>query len=890
MLLLDSPDAVAAYGVLNKLEGLEFGSFVQDAVWQNRVRYAVSRGAVDVVVDLAHLGATDVPAAQVSALEKAWRQGVADFTASDLHRGIRLQVAPVDAGTDYHLALQLRKAQGVDSIVFVDKGLAGPDRWGWPLTVRSVGGEIEAAINGYFHQPLLRYSPAIDQGEACDLLIVESLAALTSLAGRGISAGFLLALTDSSSDIRLDTVRLLNEVVGFRAAAIVAPTGGVQTLVHLFIDELSHNNPPDIAISHAVELGTPHVIVGDPAFLNLARVSVASANLIDHIEREFSAGAIDVTQFTGMTEYLQSLPPANATQYWTSEGGASTESAERAAPVLADLDVQDGPAEMAIKPTERFLQAQVFAKIGDVVTQRTQSFEAGATHQIKVRIGPSSLNWILAPIAFPDSELPANETRLTVTLLAPALAETSLSQEILIGSTGTSTVATFDVLVPQALEHIDATIVVYCGGKHLQSGVLSGPVTHGEDQAGATGIDFVRGVPSSAELDDQKGFDLVVWKNGAELELTLFDPAAPPGAPSNRSLHPHLGGVSQVVDSLREALFDAAGRIQQLGSTLEAAGLKTLLALAEQGEFLRGKLLDPHTLSRIRRVQVVSPDSSDFFPVEFLYDHVLPDPDALLCPEFKTADSWQCSAQCPAAKGDSHYVCPSGFWSLNRIIERQVRPLDRADSRQPASSGRAANLHFPKAVIFAASQIVNEENADETARTVEDMATMLPVYHAHTWQEWIDLVRSHYPALLIALPHNVESRPFNKLQIEAAEDLALNRIRSDYIVPATVDVGPLMLLLGCNTANSAVGYQDFVNEMRCGGAAVVVATLTYALGPQAAPLAREFVRQIVSSGAQLPIGEIMRRVRARMLARDSIMALAITAFGDADWRFGEEGS
>jgi hypothetical protein len=99
-----------------------------------------------------------------------------------------------------------------------------------------------------------------------------------------------------------------------------------------------------------------------------------------------------------------------------------------------------------------------------------------------------------------------------------------------------------------------------------------------------------------------------------------------------------------------------------------------------------------------------------------------------------------------------------------------------------------------------------------------------------------------------------------------------------------------MLLLGCNTANSEVGYQDFVYEMRSSGAAIAVATLTYVLGFQAARLPREFVRQIGSAGGQLTIGTIMRLVRARMLAEDNIMALAITAFGDADWRFGEEKS
>jgi hypothetical protein len=66
-------------------------------------------------------------------------------------------------------------------------------------------------------------------------------------------------------------------------------------------------------------------------------------------------------------------------------------------------------------------------------------------------------------------------------------------------------------------------------------------------------------------------------------------------------------------------------------------------------------------LLRILRVQIVSPESSDFFPVEFLYDYVLPDEDAQLCPEFKKSKSPHCSASCYAAEGNAKFVCLSGF-------------------------------------------------------------------------------------------------------------------------------------------------------------------------------------------------------------------------------------
>ena len=55
---------------------------------------------------------------------------------------------------------------------------------------------------------------------------------------------------------------------------------------------------------------------------------------------------------------------------------------------------------------------------------------------------------------------------------------------------------------------------------------------------------------------------------------------------------------------------------------------------------------------------------------------------------------------------------------------------------------------------------------------------------------------------------------------------------------------------------------------------------------QAAPLATEFVRQFWSHSAtqSLPMGELVRAVRTRMVRRGNPLALAITAYGGADWR------
>lgn len=891
MSILDDPDAVAALGAWRALEDTPDADLSAAPNWAQGIGFAVARGSVGLSVDLVALRGTDLHAQEIADLRQVWQSAVADFELGQPnHRyRLRLQVVPGDSTQAPAIANLLAKADGVDSVTIVDRTLAGPARWDQPLNIGAVGAEVRAAVEAYTHPQLIELDFADVERREFDLLILESLDEVAAIRDQHLAAGFLLVLTDAAESISVETVRRLNEVIGFRAAAIISKQDNLQSLIQLFLDNLSHNQPPDVAITNATYHDAHRIIVGDPAFLDRAKFTAVKDSLADEAERQFNTGALEVEDFSAMVEEIAATPSARA-DAWRSEEGAATETLHSLAPVRASMGRAEAARATAMEPSQRYLQTQVFEIADAASVQRTRSFEAGAPHEIHVRVGPSSMNWITATTRFPDNELPPEETRLTVHLLAPNFIAAPVAQEILIGPTGSSTVAKFAGQVAANAAQIDATIIVYHKGKHLQTAVLSGPVTQGEGAPEATGIDFTRGLPSEADLTRQQAFDLTVWKNGAELELALFDPAAVPGAPSNKILHPTLGGIDAVVNGIRNELFAAAGRIAQLGTGLEAAGLPTLRSLAEQGEYLRRTLFGAAPPAHIRRVQLVSPQSSDFFPAEFLYDYVLPDVNATLCPEFKHGPGPDCTPQCHAAAGDSAYVCPSGFWALNRIIERQVRPLDRADSRQPeASTGRPRRLELG-GIIFAASNEVNTpDHPNELADTIADMQAAATVYQANTWDEWIDLVKHHYPSLLVALPHNVESTPFQKLQISANEDLALNRIRPEHVAPANADVWPVVLLLGCNTANADVAYQDFVSEMRCAGAALVIGTLTYVLGPQAAKVAREFVVQIWESTDSATVGEIMRQVRGRMLTQDNLMALAITAFGDADWRFQTEG-
>lgn len=543
------------------------------------------------------------------------------------------------------------------------------------------------------------------------------------------------------------------------------------------------------------------------------------------------------------------------------------------------------PGEASEPPAEkRFTQVDVHLSENGDATRRTLSFEKGGLHEVQVRIAPEDMNWLQLDEAFPDDLLPQDEAvhRLTVLLAAPDLFDGALSQSIDLPKTGPSTVAKFQVTVPDDLESVQLMVHILHQGNHLETGYLSGPVTAGERDPRATGFTFRKTQKSAADLDHGEPPQLTIFKDGRNLLIHW---------PGHDDLTPNMAGIDKRVDKIREALFDGAHGAYQLDSGLGAGpGLMLLRILAAQGEFMRRKLFGDDPLDEVKRVQVVSPYSADFFPVEYLYDRKPPKADAALCPTFAASTGVDnCCEGCTAAD-DGSIVCPLGFWGLNRVIERQVRPIDW-DRELPPEPRTGGDMLPPVAgVVLAASNHVNDENPNEVAETLAafNAITGARSFLASDWRQWKTLSDQHEPVLLVALPHNVDNDlGFQALQISGDQELALNEIGVDYRPPAQ----SVILLLGCNTAAAAVEYEDFIAGLRGAGAAVVVGTITYVLGMQAAPLAREFVRQFWSQPADqaVSMGEVVRAVRTRMVRAGNPLALAITAFGCADWLLAPKG-
>ncbi len=812
-------------------------------------------------------------------LEKAWRAGSEHLVRGPLGEGIRVRVFAAEAAeTGADIAAALQSASGVQSTFLADPSMNGHGTFHWPLRVGfGPGATLAAEVAGYPHGHLLEVRGEAGPRNPVDLLIVErgELAQVEPHA-----AMVLVVATDVEEELRVQGPASL--------VAQVAGLGDPMSFVRQLFDNISHNWTPDRAIAAAAVPQGAYFVRAHPGYVERARVTAWAGRMRAELESRRAAGQVPLDRFQQAMVPLERLARIGDDAYHSEEGGGTDairagEASREAAPGRRPRIAQPTTPEPA--PTGRHLQAQVFARTPGL-TQRLHSFEPGGSHRIDVRVGPSSLDWVSVATEFPPIHTPDDQEEhvLQVVLHSPALDPSYSEKEIRLGPTRESTTAQFDATVRPGVGEVHATLIASRGTTHLQTAALTGPVAAADQQVGERKIEFTTGDPSGADLDLREDPDLSLVVAGDAVLVR-------PKRGQKRTVE--LPGLADAMSPLRATLFDVAQRLEGLRQPLSSDnGTALVRTLALQGEFLKQRLFGS-TPPSAATVEVVSGSSGEFLPVEFIYEHRKPERDAALCGEFLGASGPGCP-NCQAA-GSSKFVCPSGFWALSKSIERQIRTVSSGPDCVPPEPDTAEHVLPPtREVIFASSNNVNTaSDRQRVQRTVDELGGLAEAVHvAPRWAEWRRFVRDRHPALLVALPHNiVGAAGMEALQIgpeDGGDELGINDIEPAYVGPTDRRPGPVMLLLGCNTANPAVGYQDFVRQMRCCGAAVVVSTLTYVLGQQAAPFATELVAALFANQGKRTFGEIMQDVRAKMLREDNPMALAVTAYGSAEWRFTTE--
>jgi hypothetical protein len=333
---------------------------------------------------------------------------------------------------------------------------------------------------------------------------------------------------------------------------------------------------------------------------------------------------------------------------------------------------------------------------------------------------------------------------------------------------------------------------------------------------------------------------------------------------------------------------------------------ETLYALADNGaaleQHLRKKCGDD--IDQWRRIHLV-PVTNKYLPLEYVYDGLPPQHDAVICPNMLGAlDRGSCDgameggSPCPNQRSKS-FVCPMHFWGFSRLIERNGT-VDAAPGLS-LSDMRAALVSVPskqpygqvQSILFAASnrafayETAPQAQADERASLVKALGVLSEsVVDVTDWTTWRKEA-AKAPNLLVLVAHTDRQRGTRVLEIGDKKFLGYSEIQSDMTGAARRP--QLLLLLGCSAADVTENFQPYPERFRDAGVSIVVAPVAPIRGKDAVPIAKQLVKRLADCLAKseaTTFGELMPLLRRELLLAGHPGVMGVVGFGDGDWILG----
>jgi hypothetical protein len=446
--------------------------------------------------------------------------------------------------------------------------------------------------------------------------------------------------------------------------------------------------------------------------------------------------------------------------------------------------------------------------------------------------------------------------------------------------TGDSGTVEFQFKAPADAQSFEARVTVLHANRVLQTGLLTAPIGEGEDwkfeldakpRTRLEGLD-ARTAFDVALVNHEKG--MTAASDGQPVVLDVDDGAV-------RTLIQVLGReISKIADD--------PARYKGLGS---AGSVELLRELAQKGSRVHHHLrLD--RLKDARRVHITSVRPESFFPAELLYVHRPPSSEAGLCPHaLKALQAGDCTGECPSDKEEM--ICPLGFWGLSKVIERHAERLESTGrgnvELRPEPVRERRLLPISGSALLGASGRVSEVKKDAVTRLLDKLKKRGDAVLATTWDEWKRQIGSAQPRLLVLLPHHDRDDDGEFLEIGDGDRLETDEIWADRVRDPD-GPNPVVLLMGCETSLTEISFENPAVVFQDHGAAVVVTTIATILGRHASP-ATEALVQLLDKMAdgKHTFGDIMLRLRQKLVATSTPMALGLTSYGDADWILTREG-
>lgn len=583
---------------------------------------------------------------------------------------------------------------------------------------------------------------------------------------------------------------------------------------------------------------------------------------------------------------------------------------------LADLAiaVEKLSDEEAARRETRYLQARVETPAGRAIEGQGRLLPA-REYVACVFIGARDLKWLAVPEPLKVPEpVDNNPILLDVMFWEPHASPQPQIAQLTLLPQGNTGIAEFPFRTTENQSIFSARIAVYHRNRNLQTGLLKGNV--GNEPAQLTFTLDAAPTPKFVGLADRSGV-------GASIILNE-DPDG------NGQAFTYCNGQASVtkvvdvdptqgddLDKLTKALGSAITRITKNPddyTDLSKEGSRTLLLnLALRGSGLL-KTLRKHTLmadqfDRVDYIQIVSAHVGSFFPIEYLYDGEAPENEAGICSgapaeqaeissDPQAASTALDSGTCCGAydKSPRRTICPLRFWSLNKVIERHAHLAEHTklgaqfQLRSASVSARNRLLDPLSGGVLAASAVADAAVKDTVTNLIVQLNRALrkEVVPATNWASWARGISETHPSLLVLLPHHGQEDGFDSLEIGGDVRLS-EQIRPEHVrALQDPNTRPIVLLIGCDTNASKISLENFVATFQDLGAVIIVSTIATILGRQAGPAAAAIVEEIKKQEGNInaTFGDVMLKVRRRLLAAGTPMVLGLTSYGDADWRIG----
>jgi hypothetical protein len=553
----------------------------------------------------------------------------------------------------------------------------------------------------------------------------------------------------------------------------------------------------------------------------------------------------------------------------------------------------------------RYLRGEVLRRRGRADERVPSRLEPRTGYILEVSIGEPAAGFAHANEPVPDEVIPreGERHRLRIVLDAGGRAKSQTAM-IELPATGDSTTCRFRFR-SSAEGRLDGRLIVVFRNRVLQTAL----VTVADKGLQIEVESVVR--PGLVALSPRRAFDLAFVSNhngdGRSRVAALAD--------GWTGVLPQK--IDPEVNAIRTFLTDAATNARAHTGLKSAATVELMFKLARRGRRLRGLVVpegDPKGLGdpdRTRYVQVVSANASAIFPVELFYDFPAPNAKAL-CPNAQAAlDDGRCDParfHGPAAPdGTIPVVCPAGFWAMNRVIERYASPrevipalagYDFGVRSEPV--GKRDKLGNLMDALFAWSNLVPDAEAKKVSDALK-AATNGKSRDVDTWTAWVKAIQADGPGLLVLLSHTDQDRDLLETALYIAQKEAClvgsfgrPYVRGEKLAGGAIDTrpGPLVFLLGCDTARAWTEYQSFVVLFRENHAALVVGTVGSVAARRAPNVAAKLVEALAArtaaggAGQAEAFGDVLLAARRKLLKDGEVMALALTSYGDADWKFG----